>query len=68
MKDIKKNILLLALFAVSPLMLNAQTTDDEDTEADSEADTTIVAKKKVHVAFRDKDPEQLLGGISYEQP
>ena len=65
MKDIKKNILLLALFAVSPLMLNAQTTDDEDTEADSEADTTIVAKKKVHVAFRDKDPEQLLGGISY---
>ncbi len=65
MKDIKKNILLLALFAVSPLMLNAQTTDDGDTEADSEADTTIVAKKKVHVAFRDKDPEQLLGGISY---
>ena len=37
-------------------MVNAQTADD--------ADSTVV-KKKVHVAFRDKDADQLLGGISY---
>ena len=30
-----------------------------------EADSTAVAKKKVHVAFRDKDADHLLGGISY---
>ena len=35
----------------------AQTADD--------ADSTAVAKKKVHVAFRDKDADHLLGGISY---
>ena len=40
-------------------MVNAQTTDDAE-----EADTTL-AQKKVHVAFRDKDPDHLLGGISY---
>ena len=34
----------------------AQTADD--------ADSTVV-KKKVHVAFRDKDPDHLLGGVSY---
>ena len=34
----------------------AQTVDD--------ADSTVV-KKKVHVAFRDKDPDHLLGGVSY---
>ena len=33
-----------------------QTADD--------ADSTVV-KKKVHVAFRDKDPDHLLGGVSY---
>ncbi|MBO7129866.1 MAG: SusC/RagA family TonB-linked outer membrane protein [Bacteroidaceae bacterium] len=37
----------------------AQTADDAE-----EVDTTVV-KKKVHVAFRDKDPDHLLGGISY---
>ena len=42
--------------AVSPLTANAQTTDGTD---------SIVAKKKVHVAFRDKDADHLLGGISY---
>jgi len=56
MENIKTNILLFAMFAVSPLTVNAQTTDD--------ADSTVV-KKKVHVAFRDKDADQLLGGISY---
>ena len=56
MNNKKTNILLLALLAVSPLMVNAQTTGDAD---------TITAKKKVHVAFRDKDADQLLGGISY---
>lgn len=44
------------MIAASPLTVNAQTTDDGD---------SIVAKKKVHVAFRDKDADQLLGGVSY---
>ena len=44
------------MFTVSPLTVNAQDADD--------ADSTVV-KKKVHVAFRDKDPDHLLGGISY---
>jgi TonB-linked SusC/RagA family outer membrane protein len=56
MKQIVTNIFLLATFAVSPLTANAQTVDDGD---------SLVAKKKVHVAFRDKDADQLLGGISY---
>ena len=47
------------MFAVSPLTVIAQSADIAD-EAD-----TIVAKKKVHVAFRDKDPGHLLGGVSY---
>ncbi len=56
MKNIKTNIFLFALLAASPLTVNAQTSDDAD---------SIAAKKKVHVAFRDKDPDHLLGGISY---
>ena len=44
------------MLAASPLTVNAQTADDAD---------SIAAKKKVHVAFRDKDPDHLLGGISY---
>ena len=59
MDKMKRNIFLFAMLAVSPLMVNAQTTDDAE-----EADTTL-AQKKVHVAFRDKDPDHLLGGISY---
>ncbi|MBO7602132.1 MAG: hypothetical protein J6S94_03765, partial [Bacteroidaceae bacterium] len=55
----KTKIFLFAMLAMSPLMVNAQTADDAE-EADS-----LVAKKKVHVAFRDKDPDHLLGGISY---
>ena len=56
MKGIKTNIFLLAMLAASPLTVNAQTADDAD---------SIAAKKKVHVAFRDKDADHLLGGISY---
>jgi TonB-linked SusC/RagA family outer membrane protein len=56
MKNIKTNIFLFAMLAASPMTVNAQTADD--------ADSTVV-KKKVHVAFRDKDADQLLGGISY---
>ena len=56
MKNIKTNIFLFAMFAVSPLTVNAQAFDDAD---------SIVVKKKVHVAFRDKDPDHLLGGVSY---
>ena len=60
MKNIKTNIFLFAVFAVSPLMVNAQSADEVTYGAD-----TITAKKKVHVAFRDKDADHLLGGISY---
>ena len=56
MKNIKTNIFLFAMVAASPLTVNAQVADDAD---------SIVAKKKVHVAFRDKDADHLLGGISY---
>ena len=59
MDKMKTKIFLFAMLAMSPLMVNAQTADDAE-EADS-----LVAKKKVHVAFRDKDPDHLLGGISY---
>lgn len=56
MKHIKTNIFLFALTVVSPLSASAQATDGGD---------SIPAKKKVHVAFRDKDADQLLGGVSY---
>ncbi len=56
MKHNKTKIFLLALLAASPLMVNAQTTDEADNDE---------AKKKVHVAFRDKDADHLLGGVSY---
>ena len=56
MKNLKTNIFLFAMLAASPMTVNAQTADDAD---------SIVAKKKVHVAFRDKDADQLLGGVSY---
>ncbi len=44
------------MLAAAPLSAGAQVTDN--------ADSTVV-EKKVHVAFRDKDPDHLLGGISY---
>jgi len=56
MKSIKTNIFLFAMLAASPMTVAAQTADD--------ADSTVV-KKKVHVAYRDKDADQLLGGVSY---
>jgi len=56
MKNLKTNIFLFAMLAASPMTVNAQTTDDAD---------STVAKKKVHVAFREKDADHLLGGISY---
>ena len=56
MKHIKTNIFLFAMLAASPLTVNAQTADDAD---------STVAKKKVHVAFRDIDADHLLGGVSY---
>ena len=56
MNNIKTNIFLLAMMAAAPLTAGAQTADD--------ADSTVV-KKKVHVAFRDKDADHLLGGVSY---
>ena len=56
MKKIKTNIFLFTMLAASPLTVNAQTADDAD---------SIVAKKKVHVAFRDIDADHLLGGVSY---
>jgi len=59
MKNFKTNIFLFAMLVASPLMVNAQEDDDV-----ASADSTV-AKKKVHVAFRDVDPDQLLGGVSY---
>lgn len=56
MKEYKRNLFLYAMLAISALTSNAQIIDDVD---------TLVAKKKVHVAFRDKDSDQILGGISY---
>jgi len=56
MKNIGTNIFLLALLTASPLTANSQTVDGAD---------SVEVKKKVHVAFRDKDADQLLGGISY---
>ena len=56
MKDIKTNLFLFAMLAASPLTANALAADDAD---------STVTKKKVHVAFRDKDADQLLGGIAY---
>ena len=56
MKNIKTNIFLLAMVVASPLTVNAQTAEEAD---------SAVAKKKVHVAFRDVDADHLLGGISY---
>ena len=56
MKKIKTNIFLFAMLAASPVTVNAQTAGDAD---------SAVVKKKVHVAFRDKDADHLLGGVSY---
>ena len=56
MKHITTNIFLFAMLAASSMTVNAQTADD--------ADSTVV-KKKVHVAFQDKDADHLLGGVSF---
>ncbi len=55
MNNIKTNIFLFAMVA-SSLTVNAQTVDEGD---------SLVVKKKVHVAFGEKDADHLLGGISY---
>lgn len=57
MKKIVTNIFLLAMMAGSAQTVGAQTAD--------EADSAAVAKKKVHVAFRDVDEDKLLGGVSF---
>ena len=56
MKHIKTNIFLFAMLAASPVAANAQNADGAD---------SAVVKKKVHVAFREKDADHLLGGVSY---
>ena len=56
MKRIKTNIFLIAMCVASPLTVNAQTSGDTD---------SLMAIKKVHVAFRDVDADHLLGGVSY---
>lgn len=56
MKNIRTKIFLFAVMAASPLMVNAQATSEDDAPE---------AKKKVHVAFREKDANDLLGGVSY---
>ena len=52
----KINYVIAGMLLIGSVSSVAQTVDD--------ADSTVV-KKKVHVAFRDKDPEHLLGGVSY---
>lgn len=56
MKKRKLNIFIFAMLAASPMAVSAQTAVSAD---------SVTAKKKVHVAFRDKDADQLLGGVSY---
>jgi len=56
MKHNKNKIFLFALLTASPLMVNAQTVEGTD---------STMAEKKVHIAFRDKNASDLLGGISY---
>lgn len=56
MKKIQTNIFLFAVLAGVSLSGSAQTAEDVD---------STVVKKKVHVAFRDKDADHLLGGVSY---
>ena len=56
MKDIITKVLLTCALAASAPVVGAQTTADAD---------TAQAKRKVHVAFREKDADHLLGGISY---
>ena len=56
MKKMKTDIFLFAMLAALPLTASAQAVADAD---------SAVVKKKVHVAFRDKDADHLLGGISY---
>lgn len=55
MNNIKTNIFLFAMMA-SSLTVNAQAVENGD---------SLVAKKKVHVAFGEKDADHLLGGVSY---
>ena len=52
----KINYVIAGLLLIGSVSSAAQTADD--------ADSTVV-KKKVHVAFRDKDADHLLGGVSY---
>ena len=53
------------MLVASPLTVNAQeAAAAPDSVANSGAVPTV-AKKKVHVAFRDKDADHLLGGVSY---
>ena len=53
------------MLVASPLTANAQeATAAPDSVANSSAVPTV-AKKKVHVAFRDMDADHLLGGVSY---
>ena len=56
MEKIKTNIFLLAMLAAAPLSASAQTADEAD---------SAVVEKKVHVAFRDKDADHILGGVSW---
>ena len=65
MKNLKTNIFLLALLVASPLTANAQEVAAAPDSVATSGAVPTVAKKKVHVAFRDKDADHLLGGVSY---
>ena len=65
MKNLKTNIFLLAMLVASPLTANAQEVAAAPDSVANSGEVPTVAKKKVHVAFRDKDADHLLGGVSY---
>ena len=53
----KIKYVIVGMLLIGSVSSVAQTAD--------EAADSVVVKKKVHIAFRDKDPDHLLGGISY---
>ena len=56
MKNIKSIIFLFATLASAPLTAGAQT--------EAEADDSTAAERKVHVAFRQMNEGDILGGVS----
>ena len=52
-------------YVIAGMLLMGSVCSVAQTADDIEDGDSVVAKKKVHVAFRDVDADHLLGGISY---